>query len=228
MISPSFNVESRLPSFRVTGRRDSTLKLGDIIADYPISPNYGWSEEEVGELEVINNTGVFLKGFGTIIPAKRLQKEFGEGELERLKIRSVQRAAWGGLFFEVSNAQPLIHDEANWKICQLFVSERMAVQIKDYREKEEVYLMVRDFPSLVEAQVFVTNLQKKAKEPKVWIKFEIWTNWSNGAELFRVVVENSGEAIKKESHFRWEEKLQERFVPVSGTSLHRKQLIVRE
>jgi len=222
------DADPQLPVERKEVARDSTLQMGALLANYQVTPGREWDVKEVEELKFVSKVGLCLEGFGTIVAARNLKKEYGEEGIEGLKVNKVQRDAWGGgLFIEITD-QSVDHDAADWQIRQVYVPEPVATQIRHYRKKEEIYLMVGEFPVLTEAQAFVAKLQKTVKEERAWMNFEIWTKAKRTEELFRVVIADSGDAIRNERHLVWEEKIRERLIPVSGTSLWRKETLASE
>jgi len=92
------DADTRRPLERKLLKNDDTLKMGELLAKYPLNQIAPWSPQKVSEFEISAEKGIVWGGLLTVVSKDELKKKLEFSDENILKIQKVQQGNGGGLF----------------------------------------------------------------------------------------------------------------------------------
>lgn len=212
------DADTRRPLERKLLKNDDTLKMGELLAKYPLNQIAPWSPKKVSEFE-ISEKGIVWGGLLTVVSKDELKKKLEFSDENILKIQKVQQGNGGGLFLEVIDDQEF-SDESSFARRVIRLSSDLRDQIEDLSQRADLYLSLGEFQTLKEARGFSDELTKACSEKKIYsLDLEIWLRKVKGASSYSVVASDSEQAIKQKFDLDWRLSLGVETTRVDGAEL---------
>lgn len=212
--------DTRQPLERKLLKNDGTLKVGELLAKYPLNRAAPWSSKRVAEFEISADKGIVWGGLLTVVPSDELKKIQEVSETKFFKIQKVQVGNAGGLFLELVVDDQELSDESSWQNRVIRLSSDLRRQMYNLSQREDFYLSFGEYQTLKEARDFANELTKMSREKDVFsLNLEIWLRKVKDVSSYSVVASDSERAIRKKFDTDWRLSLGLETTRVEGAEL---------